>query len=96
MTALAPLNIRHEEVSSVVWWQVPHSPERMALADFVAAIEGDRHLIALRLVRVRLGEASIGRAQALLFEQPVAEWEATASVTVRGNYAVRTAVQGAA
>lgn len=96
MTALAPLNIRHEEVSSVVWWQVPHSPERMALADFVAVLGDDHHLVALRLVRVRLGEASIGRAHALLFEQPVAEWEATASDTVRGNHAVRAAAQGAA
>lgn len=83
MTALAPLNIRHEEVSSVVWWQVPHSPERMAMADFVAVLEGDHELIAVRLVRVRLGEASIGRADVLRFEQPLAEWEEAAADTVR-------------
>lgn len=85
MNALAPLNIRHEEISSVVWWQVPHSPERMAMADFVAVLEGDHELIAVRLVRVRLGEASIGRADVLRFEQPLAEWEAAAADTVRSG-----------
>lgn len=94
MSALAAPNIRHEEVTNVVWWQMPHGRERMAMADSVAIIEGCE-LIALRLVRVRLGEASIGRAHALLFEQPVTEWAVAAAENVRGYLVVHLAEGGA-
>lgn len=76
------IGIRHEEIDRPVWWTVPSGAERLAIASFVVALDGNA-LVSLRLIRVKLGDTSMGRADALLFEQSVERWEAEAASVFR-------------
>lgn len=65
--------IRHAEITRAVAWHRPFD-EAEAQATFVAAWDGD-DLLFVRLIRVQLGEASMGRKGAVAFGQAVTAWE---------------------
>lgn len=68
--------ITHTEITRLVDWQLFHGTEPRP-ATFVVIRDGAEKLV-VRLVRIQGEAVSFGRKDALMFGQPVAQWEAEA------------------
>lgn len=75
------MGIRNFELTRAVAWRLPSGSVTREATFFVCA--DDTGVILLRLVRVQACGCSFGRRDALIFEQPVAEWEAAAEASLQ-------------
>ena len=75
--------MKAREFNMAVNWFRPSAPE-VALGTFLAVRDDSNRTVGVRLIRVRVGEASMSRGDAFDFGQPVPDWEIDAEVFYEG------------
>lgn len=71
--------MRAREFNMTVNWFRSSGPVS-AVGTFMAVRDEDNRRVGVRLIRVQVGGASMGRKDALEFDQPVNEWERAAAI----------------